>query len=425
MGNCCSVVPFAGPGEGEATELGSMETSMRRALEKSSTGSGSSLSCDSMEFHDRRETGRMNAAVGGSQEQARAPPFQPDYTEIQKQIEERGTLSYGAAKVTTSRNSRDRTDSYEDKMPLQTLNFRRGTTLGASEAEDMDMELGEDSSSQLGFARVLEQWQEDRKAVKSSRKGLLSLFASSKNKKKGGKPKKEEKPMMWETFLESKKVETTNPAWRHSKQVYNSDKFKEKVEYMFASIDTNGVGFLEKHEFMFMVDGLRGRMHHFLRNTRALYFTQSQDEVLPSDQEFVLSDDFKDSLVVAIQDQLFTWRMTSHAWAVDKDLFENLVTLIFCSTVYLIMTDEEKSLKDVPVAVEFYLLMSSEGMCVPVEAALIKSASRSSDGDLDSMANSLFCKAIFSLHMICPPQSLTYVDETVMEVSGEEEEEGQ
>ena len=84
-------------------------------------------------------------------------------------------------------------------------------------------------------------------------------------------------------------------------------------------------------------------MHHFLRNTRALYFTQKQDEVLPSDQEFVLSEDFKTSLVSAIQQQLFTWRMTPHAWAVDKDLFENLVSLIFCSTVYLIMTDEVRS----------------------------------------------------------------------------------
>ena len=86
-------------------------------------------------------------------------------------------------------------------------------------------------------------------------------------------------------------------------------------------------------------------MHHFLRNTRALYFTQKQDEVLPSDQEFVLSEDFKTSLVGAIQQQLFTWRMTPHAWAVDKDLFENLVSLIFCSTVYLIMTDEVRMLR--------------------------------------------------------------------------------
>ncbi len=55
--------------------------------------------------------------------------------------------------------------------------------------------------------------------------------------------------------------------------------------------------------------------------------------MVPADQEFVLSEDFKSSLVGAIQSELFTWRATPHAWAVDKDLFENLVTLIFCRSV--------------------------------------------------------------------------------------------
>ena len=86
------------------------------------------------------------------------------------------------------------------------------------------------------------------------------------------------------------KVTTDNPAWRHAQQTYSSQIFQEKVEYLFSTLDVNGVGFLEKHEFMFMLDGLRGRMHYFLRNTKALYFMQGQDEILPSDQEFVLSE---------------------------------------------------------------------------------------------------------------------------------------
>ena len=59
---------------------------------------------------------------------------------------------------------------------------------------------------------------------------------------------------------------------------------------------------------------------------------------------------------------------------------------------------------------------------MPIDQTLLKSASRSSDiGDIDAIATSLFCKAIFSLHLIVPPQSVTYVDETVPEATEEEE----
>ena len=192
------------------------------------------------------------------------------------------------------------------------------------------------------------------------------------------------------------------------------------MEYLFSTLDVNGVGFLEKHEFMFMLDGLRGRMHYFLRNTKALYFMQGQDEILPSDQEFVLSEDFKSSLVAAIQEQMFTWRNTPHAWAIDKQFFEDLVALIFCSTANLIMTDEGKCPVSVPVAVEFYLLMSSEDK--PLVAAEPQREQKAQH-QAESGETSLFCKTVFDLHMICPPQSMTHVDETVLECSREEEEE--
>ncbi|WZN58613.1 EF-hand domain-containing protein [Chloropicon roscoffensis] len=417
MGNCCGVPGDAVKDDG--TELKERASSMTR--------SSSSSSSNSMELVDRREEEESTLGVTGSAGAACGMP--DDYSNIRQTLAKRGTLSYGAAKMPAApRNSRDGVFcSPEEKMPLPTLNFKRGkllySSVDGSVESDRDVEVGEDSS-QLGFARVLEMWQEDKRARKKKR-GLLGSLGLKKSAAKG-KPGRagdaDGKVMMWETFLRSKKVTETNPAWRHAKQTYTSEKFKDKVEYLFASIDTNGVGFLEKHEFMFMIDGLRGRMHHFLRNTRDLYFTQKQDEVLPADQEFVLSEDFKDSLVGAIQDKLYTWRMTPHAWAVDRDLFENLVTLIFCSTIYLIMTDEEKSQVEVPVAIEFYLLMSAEGIGVPIDQTLLKSASRSSDiGDIDTIATSLFCKAIFSLHLIVPPQSVTYVDETVPEATEEEE----
>ena len=417
MGNCCGVPGDAVKDDG--TELKERASSMTR--------SSSSSSSNSMELVDRREE-EEESTLGVTGSAGAACGMPDDYSNIRQTLAKRGTLSYGAAKMPAApRNSRDGVFcSPEEKMPLPTLNFKRGKLLSSvdgSAESDRDVEVGEDSS-QLGFARVLEMWQEDKRARKKKR-GLLGSLGLKKSAAKG-KPGRagdaDGKVMMWETFLRSKKVTDTNPAWRHAKQTYTSEKFKDKVEYLFASIDTNGVGFLEKHEFMFMIDGLRGRMHHFLRNTRDLYFTQKQDEVLPADQEFVLSEDFKDSLVGAIQDKLYTWRMTPHAWAVDRDLFENLVTLIFCSTIYLIMTDEEKSPVEVPVAVEFYLLMSAEGIGVPIDQTLLKSASRSSlDGDIDAIATSLFCKAIFSLHLIVPPQSVTYVDETVPEATEEEE----
>lgn len=425
MGNCCGA-PATG---GTSVELGDLKYSGARrggrgnvdddddSLDEDSLGNGSDLSRDSMDGIGGDDSGRYD--------QFHAHTAPPDFTNIKEAIAQRGSLSYGTVKKPCLASGSHSADlrKYDDKMPLQTLNFKhgRGKLLFSADEDEGDMELGEDPS-QLKFGKVLQTWQEDKKVRKRATKnGFMFKFGSSKKKKK--EERKKEKLMMWETFLKSKNVTQNNPAWRHAKQTYTSSKFQEKAEYLFASLDTNGVGFLEKHEFMFMVDGLRGRMHHFLRNTRALYFTQKQDEVLPSDQEFVLSEDFKTSLVGAIQQQLFTWRMTPHAWAVDKDLFENLVSLIFCSTVYLIMTDEGKSPIDVPVAIEFYLLMSSEGIDIPCDHALIKSASRSSDtGDIDHIATSLFCKTIFDLHMICPPQSSAVVDETVLECSREEED---
>jgi len=265
-----------------------------------------------------------------------------DYSDIKKNLAKRGTLAFGAAKKQSP--SPRGSFEHEEKMPLQTLKMgkrRRNLFSGGSKGDDGDeggdMELGE--SSQLEFQKVLRMWQEEkRRRKKESRRGasFLKKLVSKADAKAGGgkKKKKKEKLMMWETFLHSKHVTTDNPAWRHAQQTYSSTRVQEKVEYLFASIDTNGVGFLEKHEFMFMLDGLRGRMHHFLRNTKALYFrSPDQDEVVPADQEFVLSEDFKNSLVGAIQSELFTWRATPHAWAVDKDLFENLVTLIFCRCV--------------------------------------------------------------------------------------------
>ena len=353
------------------------------SLDGDSLGNGSDLSRDSMDGIGGDDSGRYD--------QFHAHTAPPDFTNIKEAIAQRGSLSYGTVKKPCLASGSHSADlrKYDDKMPLQTLNFKhgRGKLLFSADEDEGDMELGEDPS-QLKFGKVLQTWQEDKKVRKRATKnGFMFKFGSSKKKKK--EERKKEKLMMWETFLKSKNVTQNNPAWRHAKQTYTSSKFQEKAEYLFASLDTNGVGFLEKHEFMFMVrglpcrptslppsppslsplrladssllsppsfvplhrarcgrhqvDGLRGRMHHFLRNTRALYFTQKQDEVLPSDQEFVLSEDFKTSLVGAIQQQLFTWRMTPHAWAVDKDLFENLVSLIFCSTVYLIMTDEVRS----------------------------------------------------------------------------------
>ena len=125
--------------------------------------------------------------------------------------------------------------------------------------------------------------------------------------------------------------------------------------------------------------------------------------------------------------------MTPHAWAVDKQLFEDLVALIFCSTANLIMTDEGKCPVSVPVAVEFYLLMSSEDnnnnnnnsskppliAAEPQQQMQHQADSSSSSG---VGGTSLFCKTVFDLHMICPPQSMTHVDETVLECSREEEE---
>ena len=64
----------------------------------------------------------------------------------------------------------------------------------------------------------------------------------------------------------------------------------------------------------------------------------NQDEIPPTDQEFVLSAEYKASLIKAIQDNLFTWRQAPHAWAVDRDLFRNLVELIVCSTVHHVAT---------------------------------------------------------------------------------------
>ena len=361
-----------------------------------------------------------NDGVGANNFHLCMPGGQPDVDEIKKRIATKGSLSFGATKMPSM------SLNVQERMPLQTLQMgRRRKIVEEEEVEDLDdVELGE--SSQLQFDKVLRMWQEKKKAQKG---GGFSLFRLGSHGKKSNTPKKRKgKLMMWETFLESERVTESNPAWRHASQTYTSAKFKEKCEFLFTSIDTNGVGFLEKHEFMFMLDGLRGRMHHFLRNTRQMYFTQGQDEMIPADQEFVLSDDFKNSLVTAIQDRLYTWRMTEHAWAVGKDLFENLMTLIFCSTVNLIMTDEGKNPVDVPVAIEFYLLMSPEGIAKPVDSEFMSRSSKdtkskaSSSSSIDDLASSLFCKAIFDLHMICPPQSCTYVDETLLECSAEMEQ---
>ena len=93
---------------------------------------------------------------------------------------------------------------------------------------------------------------------------------------------------MWEVFLDVQEMPVDNPGRRHAKQTYTSDAFQHKVDFLFSAIDTSDTGFLEQHEFVFLLDGLRGRMHHFLRNTRALYFMSNQDEIPPTDQEFVL-----------------------------------------------------------------------------------------------------------------------------------------
>ena len=334
------------------------------------TRSSSSSSSNSMELVDRREEEESTLGVTGSggrglRHAGRLLEHQADSGEAGDPFVRRGQDARGAQEL----EGRRLLGSPEEKMPSADAQLQAGKTTSSvdgSVESDRDVEVGEDSS-QLGFARVLEMWQEDKRARKKKR-GLLGSLGLKKSAAKGKPGRAGDAGRQGddvETFLRSKKVTETNPAWRHAKQTYTSEKFKDKVEYLFASIDTTGVGFLEKHEFMFMIDGLRGRMHHFLRNTRDLYFTQKQDEVLPADQEFVLSEDFKDSLVGAIQDKLYTWRMTPHAWAVDRDLFENLVTLIFCSTIYLIMTDEEKSPVEVPVAVEFYLLMSAEALACP------------------------------------------------------------
>jgi hypothetical protein len=369
-----------------------------------------------------------------------------NYSNIKEVLAKRGTLSFGAAKRTEGKGkfgAGKTMGDFEEKMPLQTLKIGRGKLMSLSGHHEGDVDSNmEDAfedvslgkSSNLQFDKVLRNWSKLKKKSKSSRRMLFFMGDGSKKKNDKGNNRrgkgKKERLRLWEAFLQVKKVTTDNPAWRHAQQTYSSQIFQEKVEYLFSTLDVNGVGFLEKHEFMFMLDGLRGRMHYFLRNTKALYFMQGQDEILPSDQEFVLSEVFKTSLVAAIQEQMFTWRMTPHAWAVDKQLFEDLVALIFCSTANLIMTDEGKCPVSVPVAVEFYLLMSSEDNNDNNKPPLIAAEPQQHQQQIQHQADSsgggggtsLFCKTVFDLHMICPPQSMTHVDETVLECSREEEE---
>ena len=189
MGNCCGVaVEDGGSGAEMKTRMSS------ESFARSASSSSSSSSCNSMEAVDRREA-RGDFSPGETTEPA-------NYKDI---FSKRGTLSYGAAKIPQPRCSREM-ETFDEKMPLQTLNFKRGKFLGSSsEAGLGDVELGEDSS-QLGFDRVLDMWQEERKAKKKSeKKGIFSSLGKAGTKDK----KKPEKLMMWETFLRSKKVRVT------------------------------------------------------------------------------------------------------------------------------------------------------------------------------------------------------------------------
>jgi len=353
-------------------------------------------------------------------------------------IAKRGSLAFGAAQ----RNPLGSSSFEEDKMPRSTLKLgRRGgrgsfkLSLDDEDAEWDDVNLGESTSSQLKFDRVIPLWKKLKKAKGGSKKKFKSKFSASScgSADERGDPS----ARMWEVFFDVLEVPEDNPGRRHACQTFASEAFKKKVDYLFTAIDTSGTGFLEKHEFAFLTDGLRGRMHHFLRNTRQLYFMQEQDELPPTDQEFVLSPDFKSCLLSSIQRSLFTWRMMPQAWAVDRKLFSNLVELLVCSTVHLVMTEAEKFPIAVPVAVELYLLMSRDGSPLstsmlaqshlqqsktspdPNAAGSDTEASTRSGGHLE---DSLFCRTVFDLHLIVPPQTVDFVDETILEDSMEDVE---
>ena len=208
---------------------------------------------------------------------------------------------------------------------------------------------------------------------------------------------------MWVHYLNELGVPDDNPGRRHLQNVFTSNMFLSKVDALMLTLDSNGTGHVEEHEFRFFLDGLQGRMRPFLRAVRP-----SARPEPSADLEFVLSEKFKAAVCQAVQDELFTWRQFVHPWALPRVTFRELLQLTLAAAVRLAVDAAASGNFGAgmasglsPIAIDFSLLMAS-----PVEGP-------------GSPAHNLFCHTVFDLHVLCPPQTADLVDGTIDESSRE------
>ena len=135
---------------------------------------------------------------------------------------------------------------------------------------------------------------------------------------------------MWVHYLNELGVPDDNPGRRHLQNVFTSNMFLSKVDALMLTLDSNGTGHVEEHEFRFFLDGLQGRMRPFLRAVRP-----SARPEPSADLEFVLSEKFKAAVCQAVQDELFTWRQFVHPWALPRVTFRELLQLTLAAAVRL------------------------------------------------------------------------------------------
>ena len=208
---------------------------------------------------------------------------------------------------------------------------------------------------------------------------------------------------MWVHYLNELGVPDDNPGRRHLQNVFTSNVFLSKVDALMLTLDSNGTGHVEEHEFRFFLDGLQGRMRPFLRVVRP-----SARPEPSADLEFVLSEKFKAAVCQAVQGELFTWRQFAHPWALPRVTFRELLQLTLAAAVRLAVDAAASGNFGAPmasalspIAIDFSLLMAS-----PVEGP-------------GSPVHSLFCHTVFDLHVLCPPQTSDLVDGTIDESSRE------
>jgi len=331
-----------------------------------------------------------------------------------------GSLRFGAETLVGP--TLQRTSSGKIVRPLHEERMvKKGSTAkigrrGCLTAEDAAELLLADTPSavtELKFLEVVQQWERAQRQHRGpAMAGIfappISPKAPPKSHARGTAPDKEKG--MWVIFMDLHNIPPSNPGRRHAASLYSRETFKKKVDRLYRALDSSGTGLIEYHEFAFFLNQLRGRMHCFLRNAKEAL--EEHADIPPPDQEFVLSGPFKASLTRAIQEGLFTWRKVRHAWALDRRQFRNLVELVLTSAISLVMDRIASQHMQTPVTVDFCLLME--------DGRSPKGRRGASDADpSNGIHPGMFCRTVFNLHTLCPPQGKQHRDGTIDE--GDEE----